>query len=327
MTTKPPYSIVVDAPGGPDQFRVRPIDIPEPPAGFVLVRNTAVGLNYIDTYHRSGLYPQTMPLVIGMEGAGVVEALGEGVTNIQSGDRVAYVDPIGAYATHVLRPASRVVTIPDGISDELAAAAMLKGITAHYLLHSTYAIGTDDIIVVHAAAGGVGQILCQWATAKGATVIGTVGSPKKVAIAKLAGCRYVIDTSSQTLAETVRELTGGKGVPVVYDGVGKATFLASLDCLQARGLMVSFGNASGVIDTFNPALLAAKGSLYLTRPALNTYIASTEELHWRAGDVFAAINEGALTININARYPLSHAALAHSDLEARKTLGSALLIP
>lgn len=299
----------------------------DPGPGQVRVRNTAVGLNYIDTYHRSGLYPMPLPLVLGSEGAGVVEAVGSKVKDFQVGDHVAYAQPMGAYAEVLLRPVARLVKIPDGIEDEVAAAMMLKGMTAWYLCRRTHKVKKRETIVVHAAAGGVGQILCQWAKHLGATVIGTVGSDEKVAIARQVGCDHVVVMSREKLSERVKEITKGKGVPVVYDGVGKDTFMESLDCLAPLGLMASFGNASGAVAPVNIGILAQKGSLFLTRPTLVTYTAARKDLLAAARDLFAVVKEGAVKITINQRYPLREAAQAHRDIEARKTTGSTILVP
>jgi NADPH2:quinone reductase len=293
----------------------------------VLVRNTAVGLNFIDTYQRSGLYPMQLPFTPGSEGAGVVEAVGPKVKEFKAGDHVAYSGPVGAYAEVLLRPAARLVKIPAGIDDRTAAAMMLKGLTAQYLLRRTYRVKKGDTILMHAAAGGVGQILCQWAKALGATVIGTVGADEKVALAKKAGCKHVIVTSRENFVERVKEITQGKGVPVVYDGVGKDTFMGSLDCLAPLGLLASFGNASGAVTQFNPGVLAQKGSLFLTRPTLLTYTATREALLAAARELFAVVKSGKVKIVINQTYPLRDAAQAQRDLESRKTTGSTVLIP
>ena len=313
--------------GGPEQLRWEEAAVGNPGPGEVRVRNTAVGLNYIDTYHRSGLYPMPLPLVLGSEGAGVVEAVGSKVKDFQVGDHVAYAQPMGAYAEVLLRPAARLVKIPDGIEDEVAAAMMLKGMTAWYLCRRTHKVKKRETIVVHAAAGGVGQILCQWAKHLGATVIGTVGSDEKVAIARQVGCDHVVVMSREKLSERVKEITKGKGVPVVYDGVGKDTFMESLDCLAPLGLMASFGNASGAVAPVNIGILAQKGSLFLTRPTLVTYTAARKDLLAATRDLFDVVREGAVKITINQRYPLREAAQAHRDIEARKTTGSTVLVP
>jgi len=261
-----PYAVRIHETGGPEQLRWEEVEVGEPGPGEVLVRNTAVGLNFIDIYHRSGLYALPLPATLGMEGAGVVERVGAKVKEFARGDRVAYAQPIGAYAEALLRPADRLVKIPPGITDQVAAAMMLKGLTAQYLLRRTYRVKEGDTILVHAAAGGVGQILCQWARHLGATVIGTVGSEEKVRVAKKAGCRQVVNTARESFRERVREITKGLGVPVVYDGTGKDTFADSLGCLAPLGLMVSYGNASGPVPAVDIGILAQKGSLFLTRP-------------------------------------------------------------
>lgn len=322
-----PHVIRIHQNGGPEQMRWEEVTVGDPGPGEVRVRNTAIGLNFIDTYHRSGLYQLPLPLVLGSEGAGVVEAVGPKVKEFKVGDRVAYAQPIGAYAEVLIRPVARLVKIPAGIKDETAAAMMLKGMTAWYLCRRTYRVKKGDTIVVHAAAGGVGQILCQWAKHLGATVIGTVGSDEKVALAKKAGCKHVVVMSREKLSERVKAITKGKGVPVVYDGVGKDTFMESLDCLQPLGLMASFGNASGAVAPVNIGILAAKGSLFLTRPTLVNYTASREDLLTAARELFAVVKKGAVKITINQRYPLREAAQAHRDLESRKTTGSTVLLP
>ena len=322
-----PYAIRIHQTGGPEQLRWEEITVGNPGPGEVRVRNTAIGLNYIDTYHRSGLYPVPLPGILGSEGAGVVEAVGPRVKDFKIGDRVAYAQPIGAYAEVLLRPVARLVKIPAGIKDEIAAAMMLKGMTAWYLCRRTYKVKKGDTIVVHAAAGGVGQILCQWAKHLGATVIGTVGSDEKVALAKKVGCKHVVVMSREKLSERVKAITKGKGVPVVYDGVGKDTFMESLDCLAPLGLMASFGNASGAVAPVNIGILAQKGSLFLTRPTLVNYTAAREDLLAAARDLFAVVKKGAVKIAVNQRYPLREAAQAHRDLEARKTTGSTVLLP
>ena len=322
-----PHAIRIHETGGPEKMVWDEVSVADPGPGEVRVRNTAVGLNYIDTYHRSGLYPIPLPAVLGMEGAGVVEAVGPKVKEFKKGDRVAYASPIGAYAEVLLRPADRLVKVPAGIDDKIAAAIMLKGMTAWYLARRTYAVKKGDTILVHAAAGGVGQILSQWAKHLGATVIGTVGSDDKVETAKKVGCKHVIVTSKANFVDRVKEVTRGAGVPVVYDGVGKATFLPSLDCLRPLGLMVSFGNASGAVDAFNPAILSQKGSLFLTRPTLFTYTAKREDLLQAAKELFDVVKKKVVKISVNQTYPLREAAQAHRDLEARKTTGSTVLLP
>jgi NADPH2:quinone reductase len=322
-----PYAIRIHETGGPENLKWEEVQVGDPGPGEVRVRNTAVGLNFIDTYHRSGLYPLQMPLALGSEGAGVIEAVGPKVKEFKVGDRVAYANPIGAYAEVLLRPVQRLVKIPAGIDEKLAAAIMLKGMTAWYLCRRTYKVKKGDIILVHAAAGGVGQILCQWAKHLGATVIGTVGNDDKATLAKKAGCRHVVVTSKEKFVDRVKAITKGKGVPVVYDGVGKDTFMDSLDCISPLGLMVSFGNASGPVPPFNAGILAQKGSLFLTRPTLFTYTAEREDLVRAARELFSVVKSKAVKISINQTYPLSEAAQAHRDLEARRTTGSTVLLP
>ena len=322
-----PYAIRIHETGGPEKLQWEEVEVGDPGPGQVCVRNTAIGLNYIDTYHRSGLYPLQLPLTLGSEGAGVVEAVGPKVKGLKVGDRVAYANPIGAYAQVLLRPADKLVKIPAGIDDKVAAAIMLKGMTSWYLCRRTYKVKKGDTILVHAAAGGVGQILCQWAKHLGATVIGTVGSEEKAALAKKAGCKHVIVTSKEKFSERVKAITKGKGVPVVYDGVGKDTFMDSLDCLAPLGLMASFGNASGPVPPFNLGVLAQKGSLFLTRPTLFTYTNKREDLERAARELFAVVKSKAVKISINQTYPLKEAAQAHRDLESRKTTGSTVLLP
>jgi len=322
-----PHAIRMHETGGPEVMCWEEVEVGQPGPGEVRVRNTALGLNFIDTYHRTGLYPMPLPTTLGMEGAGVVEAVGPKVKGFKVGDRVAYANPIGSYAEVCLRPVARLVKIPAGVDDKIAAAIMLKGMTAWYLCKRTFKVGKGQTILVHAAAGGVGQILSQWAKYLGATVIGTVGSEEKAALAKKAGCKHVIVTSKEDFVARVKEITKGKGVPVVYDGVGKDTFMGSLDCLAPRGYMVSFGNASGAVTQFNPGLLAAKGSLFLTRPTLFNYTATPEDLAAAARDLFAVVKKKVVKISINQTYPLREAAQAHRDLEARKTTGSTILLP
>jgi len=322
-----PYAMRVHEHGGPEKLRWEQVQAGEPGEGQVRVRNTAVGLNFVDTYQRSGLYPMQLPFTPGSEGAGVVEAVGPKVKEFKVGDRVAYSSPVGAYAEVLLRPAARLVKIPAGIDDKTAAAMMLKGLTTQYLIRRTYRVKKGDTILMHAAAGGVGLILCQWAKALGATVIGTVGSDEKAVLAKKAGCKHVIVTSRENFVDQVKAITKGKGVPVVYDGVGKDTFMGSLDCLSPLGLLASFGNASGPVTQFNPGVLAQKGSLFLTRPTLVTYTATREDLVKAAQELFAVVKSGKVKIAINQTYPLREAAQAQRDLESRKTTGSTVLIP
>jgi NADPH2:quinone reductase len=322
-----PHAIRIYETGGPEKMRWEEVQVGDPGPGEVRVRNTAVGLNFIDTYHRTGLYPMPLPMTLGMEGAGVVEAVGPKVKEFKVGDRVAYANPIGAYADVLIRPVARLVKIPAGVDDKIAAAIMLKGMTAWYLCRRTFKVGKGHTVLIHAAAGGVGQILSQWCKALGATVIGTVGSDEKAAIAKKCGCKHVIVTSKEKFVDRVKEITKGKGVPVVYDGVGKDTFMDSLDCLSPCGYMVSFGNASGAVTQFNPGVLAQKGSLFLTRPTLFNYTGTREELLAAARDLFGVVKSRKVKISINQTYPLKDAARAHSDLEARKTTGSTILLP
>lgn len=314
--------------GAPDVLKLEAADPGRPGAGWVRVRHTAVGVNYIDTYHRSGLYPLGLPSGLGLEAAGVVEELGEGVSRWKVGDRVAYgTGPVGAYAQAANVPAERVVAIPDGVSDEQAAALMLKGLTAWYLLRRTFRVQTGQTILFHAAAGGVGLLVSQWANSLGATVIGTAGGEAKCAIAARHGCAHVIDYNSENFVRRVRDITGGKGVPVVYDGVGKTTFDGSLDCLSPMGLMVSFGNASGPPPAIDLAMLSLRGSLFITRPTLMHYTADPADLAEGAAELFALVAAGTVRVEIHQRYPLSEAATAHRDLEARKTTGATVLIP
>ncbi len=322
-----PRAIRIHQNGGPEQLQWEEVQVGDPGPGEVRVRNTAVGLNYIDTYHRSGLYPLPLPLTLGSEGAGVIEAVGPKVKGFKTGDRVAYAQPIGAYAEVLLRPAARLVKIPAGIEDRTAAAMMLKGMTSWYLCRRTYRVRKGDTILVHAAAGGVGQILCQWSKYLGATVIGTVGSDEKVALAKRAGCKHVIVAAREKISQRVKDITKGRGVPVVYDGIGKDTFAESLDCLAPLGVMVSFGNASGAVPPVNIGILAQKGSLFLTRPTLVNYTATREDLDAAARELFAVVKKKVVKIAINQTYPLREAAQAHRDLEARKTTGSTVLLP
>jgi NADPH2:quinone reductase len=314
--------------GGPEVLALEDVDLPPPAPGQVRVRHTAIGVNFIDTYQRSGLYPVSLPSGLGLEGAGVVDALGEGVATLRIGDRVAYcTGPLGAYAESNNVPADRVVKLPPGIGDEIAAASLLKGMTAQYLLKRTYAVRPGETILFHAAAGGVGLIACQWAKHLGATVIGTVGSDDKMALARANGCTHVLNTRTEEWSKRVREITGGNGVPVVYDGIGKDTFAGSLDCLAVRGTLVSFGNASGAVPAFEPGILSARGSLYLTRPTLFHYTRTAKELQETADDLFKVIQSGAVRIAINQRFPLAQAREAHEALHARTTTGATILVP
>jgi NADPH2:quinone reductase len=321
-------AVRIHATGGPENLRFEEVELAAPAAGEALVRHHAIGVNFIDTYHRSGLYPLPLPAVLGTEAAGVVEAVGAGVGEVAVGQRVAYAGTItGAYAGARRIPAARLVPLPDDVPFELAAAMMLKGMTAEYLLRRTHRVTAGETIVFHAAAGGVGLIACQWARALGARVIGVVGSAAKAELARAHGCAEVVVLPGQDLAGRVRELTGGRGVPVVYDSVGRDTFEASLDCLAPRGLMVSFGNASGPVPPVSPLALASRGSLYLTRPTLAAYTADREELLASAAALFAVVRSGSVRVNVSRRYPLAEAGQAHRDLEGRRTTGSVVLLP
>lgn len=321
-------AIRIETTGGPEVMKWVDVDLPEVGPKEVLLRHEAVGLNYIDVYFRTGMYPQPMPGSLGMEGAGVVEAIGAEVKLVSVGDRVAYAGkPIGSYSQKRVMPEQYLVKLPDSISFEQGAAMMLQGLTVQYLLNDSYKVKAGDKVLLHAAAGGVGLIACQWLRALGAYVIGTVGSADKAAIAKANGCNETILYTQEDFVSRTRELTQGKGVQVVYDSIGKDTFLGSLDCLAPRGTMVSFGNATGAVEPFELGLLAAKGSLKVTRPTIFSYIDERPLLETMAADLFARVTSGDIKIEINQRYPLSDAAQAHSDLEARKTIGSTILIP
>ncbi len=314
--------------GGPEVLRYEDVDLPAPGPGEVRLRQSAVGLNFIDVYHRTGLYPVKLPSGIGMEAAGVVEETGEGVQTLKVGDRVAYASPpLGSYAEARNMPADRLVRIPDGIDDRQAAAMMLQGMTVEYLIRRTYPVKSGEVVLWHAAAGGVGLIACQWLKHLGATVIGTVGSEEKAALARSHGCDHTLNYRDEDIAARVREITGGAGVPVVYDSVGKDTFEASLDSLRPLGMLVSFGNASGPVPPFQAGILAQKGSLYFTRPTLMTYTAEREDLQASAAALFEVVQTGAVKIEVNQTYPLAETAQAHRDLEARKTTGSTVLLP
>lgn len=319
----------VHAPGGPEVMQWESVQVPAPGEGEAVVRNTAVGLNFIDVYHRSGIYPAgDAPFGIGLEAAAVVTAVGPGVTEVQEGDRVAYASPpTGAYAEERVMPADRLVPLPADIDDRTAAAMMLKGMTARYLLKRTYPVQEGDIILFHAAAGGVGLIACQWAKHLGATVIGTVGSKEKAELAAAHGCDHPIVYTEEDFCDRVRDITQGAGVPVVYDSVGQATFDKSLDCLRRFGMLVVYGQSSGKIAPFDPGILAAKGSLYLTRPTLFNHIAEREDLLQSSADLFEVVSRGIVKIEINQTYPLSEAVRAHQDLEQRRTTGSTVLVP
>ncbi|MBV9900695.1 MAG: quinone oxidoreductase [Alphaproteobacteria bacterium] len=317
------YAIRFEKTGGPEVLEWQQVEVGKPGPGQARVRHTAVGLNFVDTYQRSGLYQMPLPSGLGSEAAGVVEEVGEGVADIKPGDRVAYGNaPLGAYSEARLIPADRLVKLPDGIADQQAAAMMLKGMTAWYLIRRTHVVKPGESILIHAAAGGVGLIVCQWAKHLGATVIGTVGGDKKAALAKQHGCDHPIVYTREDFAARVNAITGGKKLPVVYDSVGKDTFFKSLDCLAPLGLMASFGQASGAIGPVDLGILAAKGSLFLTRPTLNTYVARREDLLTAARDLFDVVENGAVKIQVNQSYPLREAALAHRDLQSRKTTGS-----
>ncbi len=321
-------AIKIHKPGGPEVMQYENVTLDAPECGEVRLRHTAIGLNYLDTYHRSGAYVLPLPSGLGFEAAGVIEAVGDGVTDFKEGDRVAYgAGPIGSYAQARNMPANRLVKLPDTIPDETAAAMMLKGMTVRYLLRETYKVKAGETILWHAVAGGVGLIAVQWAKHLGIRVIGTTSSPEKAALAKSMGCDEVINYTEENVAQQVRELTGGKGVPVVYDGVGQATLESSLDSLSPFGLLVSFGSASGPVKNFDIGVLAAKGSLYLTRPGLMTYVASNEALQANAADLFEIVGSGAVKIKVKQTYALADAAKAHQDLEGRITTGSSILLP
>jgi NADPH2:quinone reductase len=313
--------------GGPEVLQLDDIQVGDPGEGQAKIRHTAIGLNFIDTYHRSGLYPLPLPSGVGSEGAGVVEAVGKGVTQVKVGDRVAYAGgPPGAYSEVRLYPADRLVKVPKGISDEQAAAMMLKGLTVQYLIRRVYRVQKGETVLFHAAAGGVGLIACQWLKALGATVIGTVGSDAKANVAREHGCDHTIVYTRENFAERVKEITGGRKVPVVFDSVGKDTFTGSLDCLQPRGLLAVFGNGSGPVTGVDINTLA-RGSFYITRPTLMTYTALREDLEWMSKELFDVVKSGKVKIEINQSYKLADAAQAHRDLEARKTTGSTVILP
>ncbi len=315
--------------GGPDVLKYEDVEVGDPGPDEVRLEQSACGLNYIDVYHRTGLYPlPALPSVIGMEAAGRVVAVGDGVSDLAVGDRVAYASPpLGAYAAERLIPAEKLVKLPDSIDDRTAAAMMLQGMTVEYLIRRTFRVEPGMTVLFHAAAGGVGLIACQWLKHLGVTMIGTVGSAEKAELARAHGCTHTINYREEDFVARVKELTDGQGVPVVYDSVGKDTFMGSLDCLAPRGMLVSFGNASGPVDSFNPGILSQKGSLYLTRPTLMTYTAKREDLLESARALFEVVESGAVKIEINQTYRLSETAQAHRDLEARKTTGSTILLP
>src|SRR4051812_398396 len=320
-----PHAIRIHEAGGPEVLQWDEVEVADPGPGQVKLRQEAAGLNFIDVYHRTGLYPQALPFTPGVEGAGVVEAVGADVSNVQPGDRVAYAGPIGGYAEERLIDAERVVKLPKSIDTEHAAAMMLQGMTAQMLLRSVFPVAKGDTILIHAAAGGVGLIMCQWAAALGATVIGTVGTEEKAELARKHGCAHPIVYSKQDFVAEVQRITDGEKLPVVYDSVGRDTFLKSLDCLKVRGLMVSFGNASGPPEPFPPNMLAQKGSLYLTRPTLFHYIATRQQLENSAKELFEMVTSGKVKIEVQQRYPLADAAEAHRALQGRRTTGSTVL--
>jgi NADPH2:quinone reductase len=320
-------AIRIHQPGGPEALRLEDVPVGAPGAGEARVRQTAVGVNYVDVYHRTGLYPLPLPTGIGVEAAGVVEAVGAGVTHVRAGDRVAYVSSPGSYASERVLPADRLVRLPAEIPDQAAAGMMVKGLTAQALLRRTYPVKAGETVLVHAAAGGVGTIMVQWLKVLGATVIATVGSDEKAKLARAHGADHVIVYTREKFPERVREITGGAGVPVVYDSVGKATWEGSLDSLRPFGLMVSFGNASGSVPPFDVAVLARKGSLYLTRPTIFGYIAKREDLERGAAELFEVVRSGKVKVEVSRTFPLAEAAEAHRALESRKTTGSLVLLP
>jgi NADPH2:quinone reductase len=321
-----PHAIRIHENGGPEVLKWEEVDVGDPRPGQVKIRQEAAGLNFIDVYHRTGLYKQELPFTPGVEGAGVVEAVGPDVTGLNVGDRVAYAGPIGGYAEERLIDAGRLVKLPDSISSEQAAGMMLQGLTAHMLLRGVHRVQPGETILVHAAAGGVGLIMCQWAKALGATVIGTVGSDEKAELARAHGCDHPVVYTRQDFVAEVERITEGAKLPVVYDGVGRDTFMKSLDCLHRRGMMASFGNASGPVDPFPPTLLAQKGSLFLTRPTMYDYVATREELETAAKDLFDMVASGKVKIEVKQRIALKDAAEAHRALEARRTSGSTVLV-
>jgi NADPH2:quinone reductase len=319
------HAITIHQTGGPEALQWDEVEVGDPGPGQVRIRQEAAGLNFIDVYHRTGLYKQEFPFTPGVEGAGVVEAVGDDVTNVKKGDRVAYAGPLGGYAEERLIEAEKLVKLPKAISCEQAAGMMLKGMTAQMLLRSVFPVHKGDTILVHAAAGGVGLIMCQWAKALGATVIGMVGTDEKADLVRQHGCDHPIVYSRQDFVAEVKRITGGEKLPVVYDSVGRATFMKSLDCLKMRGLMVSFGNASGPVEPFSPLVLSQKGSLYLTRPTLFHYIATREQLEQSAKELFDVVATGKVKIEVQQRFALKDAAEAHRQLEGRKTTGSTIL--
>jgi NADPH2:quinone reductase len=321
------HAIRVHEAGGPDKLTWEEVEVGAPGPGELRLRHTAIGVNFIDIYQRTGLYKLPLPFVLGQEGAGLVDAVGPDVTGFAAGDRVAYAGPLGGYAESRLIPAARVVKLPAGVGDEAGAAMMLQGMTVRYLIRRTYPVKAGDMILVHAAAGGVGLILCQWAKHLGATVIGTVSTPEKAELARGHGCDHPLVLGATDWVAAVKDLSGGKGLPVVYDSVGRDTFMKSLDCLRPHGLMVSFGQASGAIPAIDIGILSTKGSLYLTRPTLGTYIAARADLEETANELFDVVAKGVVKINVNHRFALRDAAEAHRALEGRKTTGSIILLP
>ncbi|HVP08980.1 MAG TPA: quinone oxidoreductase [Burkholderiales bacterium] len=313
--------------GGPEVLQYDDVQVGDPGPGQVRIRHTAIGVNFVDTYQRSGLYPMQLPQVAGNEGAGVIEAVGAGVADLKSGDRVCYTGLPGSYCETRLVPADRMVKLPQGISEEQAASMLLKGLTVHYLIFTTYPVKKGETVLWHAAAGGVGLIACQWLKALGVTTIATAGSAEKLALAKAHGADHLINYSTENFVEKVKAITGGKGVPVVYDSVGKTTWEGSLDCLRPRGLIVSFGNASGPVPPVNLGILSTKGSLYVTRPTLATHIASRADLVERSNALFEIVKSGKVKIETTKKYKLADAAQSHRDLESRKTTGSVILTP
>ena len=320
-----PHAIRIHENGGPEVLKWEEVDVGDPGPGQLKIRQESAGLNFIDVYHRTGLYKQDLPFTPGVEGAGIVESVGDGVTSVKKGDSVAYAGPLGGYAEERLIDADRVVKLPDGISTQQAAGMMLQGMTAQMLLRAVYPVKKGDAILIQAAAGGVGLIMCQWAAALGATVIGTVSTQEKAELARNHGCAHPIVYTKQDFVAEVNKITAGEKLPVVYDSVGRDTFMKSLDCLKLRGLMVSFGNASGPVDPISPLLLSQKGSLYLTRPTLFHYVATRAELERSAGELFDMVLSGKVKIEVKQRIPLKDAAEAHRRLEARKTTGSTVL--
>jgi len=320
-----PHAIRIHENGGPEVLKWEEVDVGDPGPGQLKIRQESAGLNFIDVYHRTGLYKQDLPFTPGVEGAGIVESVGDGVTSVKKGDSVAYAGPLGGYAEERLIDADRVVKLPDGISTQQAAGMMLQGMTAQMLLRAVYPVKKGDAILIQAAAGGDGLIMCQWAAALGATVIGTVSTQEKAELARNHGCAHPIVYTKQDFVAEVNKITAREKLPVVYDSVGRDTFMKSLDCLKLRGLMVSFGNASGPVDPISPLLLSQKGSLYLTRPTLFHYVATRAELERSAGELFDMVLSGKVKIEVKQRIPLKDAAEAHRQLEARKTTGSTVL--